>query len=210
MSIKALNWVWQQPIKGNSKLVLLALADCANDDGGCWPGIKTIAKKCGISHVSVIKNLNKLSKFNLINSQRRYNEDGRRTSNYYTLNLNKDCLCKESLHKEDLRKENEGLSKEGLPESLDNRKSINVKKINKRKVTIPKNFCLSDSMIEYAKKNGVTKQRTLEIFTDNFILQNKAKGYKYVDHESAWKSWLRKAIDDGSIQKDPVRSEGDY
>lgn len=210
MSIKALNWVWQQPIKGNSKLVLLALADCANDDGGCWPGIKTIAKKCGISHVAVIKNLNKLSKFGLINSQRRYNEDGRRTSNYYTLNLNKDYLCKESLHKENLRKEKEGLSKRGLPESLDNRKSINVKKINKRKVTIPKNFCLSDSMIEYAKKNGVTKRKVLEKFTENFILQNKAKGYKYIDHESAWKSWLRKAIDDGAIAKDPATSEGDY
>ena len=57
---------------------------------------------------------------------------------------------------------------------------------------------------------GVTKRKTLEKFTDNFILQNKAKGYKYVDHESAWKSWLRKAIDDGSIQKEPAFSEGDY
>ena len=206
MSVKAMTWVWKQPdIRGTSKLVLLALAVCSNDDGGCWPGIKTIAKKCGISHVSVIKNLNKLSKFDLINSERRYNEDGRRTSNYYTLNLNKDYLCKESLHKE-----NEGLSKEGLPESLDNRKSISLKKINKRKTTIPENFSLNNSMIEYAKKNGVTKRKALKKFTENFILQNKAKGYKYADHESAWKSWLRKAIDDGAIAKDPTTSEGDY
>ena len=85
-----------------------------------------------------------------------------------------------------------------------------LKENNKRKTTIPENFCLSDSMIEYAKKNGVTKRKTLEKFTEKFILQNKAKGYRYVDHESAWKSWLRKAIDDGSIQKDPAPSEGDY
>lgn len=85
-----------------------------------------------------------------------------------------------------------------------------LKENNKRKVTIPKNFSLSDSMIEYAKKNGVTKRKTLEKFTENFILQNQAKGYKYIDHESAWKSWLRKAIDDGTIAKDPTTSEGDY
>jgi len=116
MSVKAMAWVWKQPdIRGTSKLVLLALADCANDDGGCWPGIKTIAKKCGISHVSVIKNIDKLSKFGLINSERRYNENGRRTSNYYTLILNKYSLCKESL-----RKDNVGLSKGGLTEPLVN------------------------------------------------------------------------------------------
>ena len=85
-----------------------------------------------------------------------------------------------------------------------------LKENNKRKVTIPKSFCLSDSMIEYAKKNGVTKRKTLEKFTENFILQNQAKGYKYVNHESAWKSWLRKAIDDRTIAKDPTTSEGDY
>jgi hypothetical protein len=26
--------------------VLLALADCANDEGGCWPSMKTLADKC--------------------------------------------------------------------------------------------------------------------------------------------------------------------
>jgi len=35
------------------KLVLLALADCANDEGHCWPSIATIARKSGVSERSV-------------------------------------------------------------------------------------------------------------------------------------------------------------
>jgi len=108
------------------------------------------------------------------------------------------------------RKESPNVANVAHTKTKTNTNTNVLKENNKRKVTIPKNFCLSDSMIEYAKKNGVTKRKTLEKFTEKFILQNKAKGYKYVDHESAWKSWLRKAIDDGSIQKDPVRSKGDY
>jgi hypothetical protein len=30
----------------SEKIVLLALADCANDEGHCWPGIRSLVKKC--------------------------------------------------------------------------------------------------------------------------------------------------------------------
>lgn len=119
MSIKALNWVWQQPIKGNSKLVLLALADCASDDGECWPGIKTIAKKCGISRNTAIGNMRKLKKLGLLASERRYTEAGRRTSNRYTLSLSP-----EYLRTEYLRTEKSSLSPVSEPESLKKRKLL--------------------------------------------------------------------------------------
>lgn len=48
MSIKVMSWVWDNSqTKGAHKLVLLALADQANDDGFCWPAIPTIARRCG-------------------------------------------------------------------------------------------------------------------------------------------------------------------
>lgn len=121
MSVRASTWAWQQPIKGTAKLVLLALADHANDDGKCWPGIETVAKKCGISRIAVINNISKLRKSGFVNSERRYTEEGRRTSNVYTLCLSTDNLHTHSLCKESLRKDNVGLSKGDLPEPLDNR-----------------------------------------------------------------------------------------
>jgi len=38
--------VWEVDLPDSEKIVLLALADNANDEGGCWPSIATIAKKC--------------------------------------------------------------------------------------------------------------------------------------------------------------------
>lgn len=49
MSVKAMAWAWEQDVSGNDKLVLLALADWARDDGLCWPGLRQIAEKTRIS-----------------------------------------------------------------------------------------------------------------------------------------------------------------
>lgn len=38
---------WGADLPASEKLVLLALADNANDEGHCWPSATTIARKCG-------------------------------------------------------------------------------------------------------------------------------------------------------------------
>ena len=38
---------WAVQIPAGDKLVLLALADCANDEGKCWPGIRSLCLKTG-------------------------------------------------------------------------------------------------------------------------------------------------------------------
>lgn len=73
MSIKCMNAVWRieisPPLK---KLVLMALADFANDeDGYCWPGITTIAKKCGCSDRSVQMHISELVEDGLLRIYRR-------------------------------------------------------------------------------------------------------------------------------------------
>lgn len=52
MSIKIMSLVWESSVgKGTKRLVLLALADSANDEGVTWPHMATIARKanCGLS-----------------------------------------------------------------------------------------------------------------------------------------------------------------
>src|SRR5690606_13395065 len=34
--------------QGTDRLMLLALADNANDEGVCWPGVETLQRKCGL------------------------------------------------------------------------------------------------------------------------------------------------------------------
>ena len=46
MSIRLMDAVWNgAPYKGTDLLLLLALADYANDAGLCWPTLKTLSKK---------------------------------------------------------------------------------------------------------------------------------------------------------------------
>jgi hypothetical protein len=49
MSIRIMSAVWGCSLSGPTKrLVLLALADNANDEGECWPSIATISRKTGL------------------------------------------------------------------------------------------------------------------------------------------------------------------
>jgi hypothetical protein len=81
MSIAVSSWVWNNsPTKGSEKLVLLALADFANDAGRCWPSISTIAKRCGLDRRYVISILHQLEEGGHIQVERRG-----RQSNLYTL-----------------------------------------------------------------------------------------------------------------------------
>lgn len=47
MSVKVMTWVWEHsPAAGNDRLILLAIADCANDQGrDAWPSLGTLAHK---------------------------------------------------------------------------------------------------------------------------------------------------------------------
>lgn len=61
-----MNKVWETPCKNcTAKLVLIALADNANDEGVCWPSLDYIAKKCDLSRQGVLSQIEKLveSKF---------------------------------------------------------------------------------------------------------------------------------------------------
>src|SRR5438067_1103583 len=54
MSVHVSSWVWKHSrAKGSNRLVLLALADMANDEGKCWPSIRTLSARCLISERGV-------------------------------------------------------------------------------------------------------------------------------------------------------------
>src|SRR6266404_5167956 len=61
MSIRIIVEVWELDLPPLEKLVLLALADHANSDGGsCYPGVDLLAQKTGLSRRTVQRILRKL------------------------------------------------------------------------------------------------------------------------------------------------------
>ena len=53
MSIKLMTAVWQLQLTHTDKLVLLALADNASDEGLCWPSVTTLMRKTCLSRRGV-------------------------------------------------------------------------------------------------------------------------------------------------------------
>lgn len=82
---KAMNIKVGNPLR---KLVLIKLADNANDQGECWPSVPYIAEQCEISERSVQNHIQKLVKNGLVRIEERKSENGLNRSNVYHLRLN--------------------------------------------------------------------------------------------------------------------------
>ena len=82
-----MNWAWHQKLKPVPKLVLMALADAADDIGIFWPRVSTVAAKCNVSKRTVRRVIQALVARRLLVSERRYRKDGSRSSNRYRLLL---------------------------------------------------------------------------------------------------------------------------
>ena len=70
------------------KLVLIKLADNANDEGICWPSYQNIADHCEVTKRSVMSHVAKLEEMGLLKRKYRKTDDGSMNkSNYYYLSL---------------------------------------------------------------------------------------------------------------------------
>jgi hypothetical protein len=86
MSITIMTQVWkEEETSGSERLVLLALADIANDDGVCWPSMQTVAKKCNLSRRYIIDMIASLEGRNYLRRQKRLGNNGKLTSNIYKI-----------------------------------------------------------------------------------------------------------------------------
>ena len=83
MSFVAIRWAFKQTASHRDKLVLLALANRANEQGHCWPSMKTIGIDCGMSRHTVLRSVDRLRKLGLISTEERKNKDGKSSHNYY-------------------------------------------------------------------------------------------------------------------------------
>lgn len=87
MSIQLMSATWQRgPNDRSQRLLMLALADCANDGGLCWPSTQTLAAKACMNVRTVLRTLKDLELNGWLSIARRSHE---RRGNTYQLLLDR-------------------------------------------------------------------------------------------------------------------------
>lgn len=87
---KAMNIKVGNPIR---KLVLIKLADNANDKGECWPSYQHIADQCEISKRSVMRHIDDLCESGMLRKEYRAGPKGNSSNVYYlTLDCDRESL----------------------------------------------------------------------------------------------------------------------
>lgn len=84
MSVKVMTWVWEHsPVGGTERLVLLALADSADDTGAnAWPSVATLARKTRVDERTVQRIIRRLEEAGHLVVEA---TSGGRRSNRYTV-----------------------------------------------------------------------------------------------------------------------------
>lgn len=82
-----MNWAWETPLPPTPKLVLMKLADAADDDDFCFPSVPVVAAKSSVSERTAQRILHDLTHDGYIVVEQRFRENGARTSNGYRLRV---------------------------------------------------------------------------------------------------------------------------
>ncbi|EEE7304242.1 helix-turn-helix domain-containing protein [Salmonella enterica subsp. enterica serovar Schwarzengrund] len=172
------------------KLVLIKLADNANDNGECWPSYQHIADHCECSKSAVKEHISALIKLGLMTKENRVgvNNGKGNTSNVYRLHLTSTPVPPESTPPVPPESTppvppagtRTSHSFEPVKEPLDNKKKLS---------SMPEGFSPSASHQKMAEEYGISLQEEFDKFTDHHI----SKGSKFIDWNRALNTWLRNA-----------------
>jgi hypothetical protein len=181
MSIKAMNWAWGKVLPPVPKIILLKLADIANDSGVCWPSVRLLASSCGVSRRTVQRHLNEFVEQGLLIITERTRENGSQTSNLYNLSMERVTEC-----------HGEGVTNV-TPRTtiLNNNKERGLK----RKQLVPKTFQPNEKSMEWLKNNYPEKIANAPIETQKFINHYLDKGELRVSWQRSWQNWMINAKD---------------
>lgn len=86
MSFQAMSWAASQDCPNSvSKLVLMMLANYADDRHQTYPSYKKLGQLCSCNDRTVMRAINQLKDLGFLTVTKRYGDDGKQTSNSFTL-----------------------------------------------------------------------------------------------------------------------------
>ena len=205
MGVKVMNWVWSESVStGIDRLVLLAIADFAQDDGtNAYPSISTLANKAAIDARTVQRSIRRLCAIGELEISE---GTGPKGVNEYVMTLAPGTLPGGAVP--GWRAAGVAESPEGVAESpkrggaVPPKPSGTIKEpsesgARKRGHRLPDDFALTDDDRKYARDKGIDPDYAFEGFCLHWWNETGAKANKLNWH-LAWKTWVRNEIKYGN------------
>lgn len=194
MSIRAMSEVWSINLPDSQKIVLLALADCANDEGICWPSIASLTRKCSKGERTIqgviiqLVEAGHLSRVEVIGKGCRY-----------VVHPRKDCApvaAKKEPSPPQPLPPADSAPPQGLPLTPAAAADKPSRTINKHTETrarkIPDDWRPADFGIRTKSRaiiDGWTADE-LDGHLEHFTAHHRGKGSRFVDWQDAWSTWV--------------------
>ncbi|EAV1861281.1 helix-turn-helix domain-containing protein [Salmonella enterica] len=168
------------------KLVLIKLADNANDEGECWPSYQHIADQCEVSRSTVKSHIRALEDMGLLKREfRRKGELNQSNVFYLTLDNAQQIPPESGGAGADL-----GGGAGADPRTYHSFEPVKEPLERKKKPSsMPEGFSPSASHQKMAEEFGISLQDEFNKFTDHHL----SKGSKFIDWSRALNTWLRNA-----------------
>ncbi|HHS1785741.1 TPA: helix-turn-helix domain-containing protein [Salmonella enterica subsp. enterica serovar Virchow] len=168
------------------KLVLIKLADNANDEGECWPSYQHIADQCEVSRSTVKSHIRALEDMGLLKREfRRKGEINQSNVFFLTLDNAQQIPPRSGGAGADL-----GGGAGAAPRTYHSFEPVKEPLERKKKPSsMPEGFSPSASHQKMAEEFGVSLQDEFDKFTDHHL----SKGSKFIDWNRALNTWLRNA-----------------
>lgn len=196
MSVKIMTIAWELNLPDSEKLVLLALADNANDEGHCWPSMATLTRKCSKSERTVQGCIKSLVKNGHLT---RKEVPGKGC--YYTVHPRSDDAPAKSAPPQRTTK---------TPAAAADKPSRTIKNTEKeREHEIPSGWVPAQFGLK-------TKSRAIvdgwppgeaEAQLEHFTAHHRRSGQKFKDWQDAWSTWVLNSRRFGSV-KNANRNSG--
>jgi hypothetical protein len=190
MSVRIMAAVWENgPESPEDLLLLLAIADHANDDGYSYPGLDRLARKCRVTDRTVRRTLRRLETAGWLETKI---GGGRSHTNLYRVVVNPDAHVPLSSGNPDVgdTKGDVDDMERGTPTSPE--PSVEPsKKQRARHTPFPDGFQPDADLVEWTRKNapGIDPKREWAKFHDHAIATDR----RLADWRRAWMMWARKA-----------------
>lgn len=193
----------QQAVRGTTKLVLLSLADRADENSRAWPSCARVVADTGLDRKTVLKAIKEIIEAGLMIDTGDRIGQGSRVFQLVGV-AHREAL--EPIPKTGYPKNGTG-PKNGMPtypkngtstypkngiQNLSGNQSRNLSGAKAKRATpIPEDFTPTDKMTEWAKTDCPSINPSRE--TQKFIDYHAAKGSVFKNHQAAWRNWMRRA-----------------